>query len=191
MSVTFAIACLLLISYFAIERWLRKGTVALSLQASKVDGGSSKSMWLVVLLGIVLLIIAPFLNDNGIGYLNLRGLAWLGILSMSIGLFLRYWAAKVLGASYTRTLQIVEGQQLINSSPYNIIRHPGYCGTLLIDIGAACAINNAIVILLIAIAAISWRVYRIKVEEEMLATFFTDEYAAYTAKTWKLIPLVY
>ena len=185
------LAYILIICYLIIERWLRKGKEATEFKTARWDNGSSQVIWLVGVLSLVLLLSAPFLNSNQIGYLNSPNIAWLGIVSMLVGLALRYWAAKTLGRFYTRTLQIVEKQQLIDLPPYNLIRHPGYFGTLLIELGAAIAINNSILILIVAIAGIFWRIYRIEAEEKMLATFFAEEYRVYTSKTWKLIPFVY
>lgn len=58
------------------------------------------------------------------------------------GLVLQYWAAKTLGKFYTKTLQTLEQQQIIQQALYNIIRHPGYLGTFLMKIRAGLAIAN-------------------------------------------------
>ncbi|MBD2532536.1 hypothetical protein H6G97_24310 [Nostoc flagelliforme FACHB-838] len=58
------------------------------------------------------------------------------------GLVLRYWAAKTFGKFYTKTLQTPEQQEIIQQALYNIIRHPGYLGTFLMEIGAGLTIAN-------------------------------------------------
>ncbi|WP_277933036.1 isoprenylcysteine carboxylmethyltransferase family protein [Nostoc sp. FACHB-892] len=58
------------------------------------------------------------------------------------GLVLQYWAAKTLGKFYTKPLQTLEQQQIIQQALYNIIRHPGYLGTFLMKIRAGLAIAN-------------------------------------------------
>ena len=68
---------------------------------------------------------------------------------MLAGLTIRYWAARILGEFYTRTLQTIEGQHIIDRAPYSIIRHPGYLGTFLMEIGAALALANWLVLLIV------------------------------------------
>jgi protein-S-isoprenylcysteine O-methyltransferase Ste14 len=107
------------------------------------------------------------------------------------GLMMRYWAAKTLGDFYTRTLQIVEGQEIVEQAPYNVIRHPGYLGTLLMEMGAGLAVVNWVVLLAVSVTGITSRMYRIGAEERMLGTRFGEQYKAYSDKTWKLVPFLY
>jgi isoprenylcysteine carboxyl methyltransferase (ICMT) family protein YpbQ len=103
MTTTAIFAYLLIIFYFVIERWLRKGEKALSLQAGEFDRGSSKIIWISGLLGIFLIFLAVILNIYEIGFWNNIYLAWLGIILMLTGLIMRSWAAKILGEFYTTT----------------------------------------------------------------------------------------
>ncbi|MBD2255009.1 methyltransferase family protein [Nostoc parmelioides] len=185
------LAYLLIACYFIMERLLRVGDKALSLQAGEFDRGSSKVIWISGLLGIILILFAPMLNVNQIGDWNSGYFGWLGLLLMVIGLVLRYWAAKTLGRFYTRTLQTLENQQIIQQAPYNIIRHPGYLGTFLMEIGASLAIANWIILIVIAVMGALSRFYRIQVEEEMLKTVLGGQYIVYSQETWKLIPFIY
>jgi protein-S-isoprenylcysteine O-methyltransferase Ste14 len=191
MIITAILAYLLIICYFVIERWLRKGEKALSLQAGEFDRGSSKIILFSGLLGIVLILLAVILNIYEIGFRNNIYLAWLGIILMIVGLIMRYWAAKILGKFYTRTLQTSAGQKIISKAPYNYIRHPGYLGTFLIEVGAGLAIANYIILSIVLVIGILSRVYRIQTEEKMLKTIFGEEYKNYSEKTWRLIPFIY
>ena len=188
---TTVLAYLLIICYFIIERFLRKGKKAISLKAGESDRGSSQLIWISGLFGIFLVMSAPILNAYQFGYWNSAYIGWVGILLTLGGLILRYWAAKILGEFYTRTLQIVEGQRIVDRGPYSIIRHPGYLGTLGMDIGASLAVSNWAVLLVIAIVGVLSRVYRIQAEEEMLETSFEEQYKVYLEKTWRLIPFIY
>jgi protein-S-isoprenylcysteine O-methyltransferase Ste14 len=107
------------------------------------------------------------------------------------GLSLRYWAVKTLGEFYTRTLQTVVGQQIITQDPYSMIRHPGYLGTFLMEIGAGLAIANWVVLAILVSVGVLLRFYRIQAEEEMLKTEFGKQYQVYSEKTWRLIPFIY
>jgi protein-S-isoprenylcysteine O-methyltransferase Ste14 len=191
MTTTAILAYILIIAYYVIERLLRKGKKALSLQAGEFDRGSSKIILISGLLGIFLIFLAAILNVYEIGFWNNIYLAWLGIILMLTGLIMRYWAAKILGEFYTRTLQTIAGQKIITKAPYKYIRHPGYLGTFLIEVGAGMAIANYIILSIILVIGILSRVYRIQTEEEMLKTTFGEEYKIYSKKTWRLIPFIY
>jgi len=191
MTITTILAYLLIVCYFVIERKLRKGEKARSLTVGPFDQGSSQIMWTSGLFSIMLVLVAPVLNAYQLGYWSSAYMSWFGLLIMLNGLILRYWAAKTLGEFYTRTLQIIEGQQIVDQAPYNILRHPGYLGIFLMEIGAGLAIANWVVLLIIVIIGVFSSVYRIQAEEEMLLTTFGEQYKVYSQKTWRLIPLIY
>jgi protein-S-isoprenylcysteine O-methyltransferase Ste14 len=174
-----------------IERSLRKGHQALSLKPGEADAGSSQVLWISSMIGILLFIAVPTLNTYQIGYWNNATVGWLGLTLMLGGLALRYWAAKTLGEFYTRTLQVIQGQKIVNQAPYNVIRHPGYLGTLLMEIGAGLAVTNWVVLLAVLVIGITSRAYRINVEEKMLEANFGEEYKVYSNHTWKLIPFLH
>lgn len=191
MTITTVLAYFLIAGYFVIERSLRNGKQALNLKPGVADAGSSQLLWIAGVISILLVIAAPILNTYKIGYWSYKNVGWLGLILMIGGLAMRYWAAKTLGEFYTRTLQIIEGQKIINQAPYNVIRHPGYLGTLLMEIGAGLAITNWVVLLVAGVIGITSRVYRISVEEKMLEAIFKEEYKIYSGNTWKLIPFLY
>ena len=143
------------------------------------------------MISILLVIVAPILNSYEVGYWSHANVGWLGLILMLGGLAVRYWAAKTLGEFYTRTLQVIEGQKIVDRVPYNFIRHPGYLGTLLMEIGAGLAVTNWVVLIAIVVIGITSRAYRIGVEEKMLEASFGEEYKIYADKTWKLVPFLY
>jgi protein-S-isoprenylcysteine O-methyltransferase Ste14 len=191
MTITAALAYVLIAGYFVIERSLRQGQQSLSLKPGPDDAGSSQVLWISGMISIVLVMAAPALNSYQIGCWSHSNIGWLGLILMLGGLTMRYWAAKTLGNCYTRTLQIVEGQEIVAQAPYSLIRHPGYFGTLLMEIGAGLAVENWIVLLVATIIGIASRTYRINAEEKMLSARFAEQYEAYSAKTWKLVPFLY
>lgn len=148
MTSTTVLAYLLIICYFAVERLLKKGEKALSLQTGASDRGSSPIMWISGLFSILLVLFAPILNAYQIGYCNSAYVGWVGLLLMLGRLLIRYWAANRLGEFYTRTLH-VEGQRIVAQTPSKIVRHPGYLGTFLMEIGASLAVSNWAVLLII------------------------------------------
>ncbi|PIG94068.1 isoprenylcysteine carboxylmethyltransferase family protein [Gloeocapsopsis sp. IPPAS B-1203] len=189
--ITTFLAYFLIACYFVVERKLRKGEQALSLQPGLSDRNSSYMMWANGLFSILLVLLAPILNFYNLGHWNNIYVSWIGIIMMMSGLSTRYWAAQTLGKFYTRTLQIVEEHQIIDIDLYSIIRHPGYLGVFIMTIGAGLAVSNWIVLLMTTFTSFVSCDYRIRVEEEMLESRFGEDYKVYKEKTNKIIPLVY
>jgi len=191
MTITTVLAYLLIVSYFVMERLLRQGEQALSLQPGQSDHGSSRLIWRVGLFNLFFVLLAPVFNSYGIGYWDNEYVCWIGVLLMIVGLTIRYLAAKTLGKFYTRTLQILEGHQIVEQGFYRIIRHPGYLGTFIMEVGAGLAVKNWAILLVILLTGFMARLYRIRTEEEMLEGTFGEQYKVYSEKTWRLIPFIY
>jgi protein-S-isoprenylcysteine O-methyltransferase Ste14 len=107
------------------------------------------------------------------------------------GLVLRVWAITVLGSAFRTSVQVEDGQHVVDTGPYRWIRHPSYTGILLISVGAGLSYGNWIapaVLLLIPLAAIAWR---ISVEEAALTRALGERYAAYRQRTNRLVPRVW
>ncbi|HAA30213.1 MAG TPA: isoprenylcysteine carboxylmethyltransferase family protein [Cyanobacteria bacterium UBA8553] len=185
------LAYLLIACYFVIERFLRKGQQALSLQPGASDRGSSYVMWASGLFNILIVLLAPIFNTYHLGDWNNEYIGWIGLILMIGGLTLRYWAAKTMGEFYTRTLQILEGHQIVDRGLYSVIRHPGYLGVLLMSIGAGFAVTNWIAVLIITVTGLVSCAYRLRAEEEMLENSFGEEYKVYVEKTKRLVPFIY
>jgi isoprenylcysteine carboxyl methyltransferase (ICMT) family protein YpbQ len=121
MTITNISAYFLIACYFVMERSLRKGKQALNLKPGIADAGSSQVLWLSGTIGILLVIAAPIFNTYQIGYWSYANVGWLGLTLMLGGLAMRYWAAKTLGEFYTRILQIIAGQKIVERVPYNYL----------------------------------------------------------------------
>jgi protein-S-isoprenylcysteine O-methyltransferase Ste14 len=191
MTITTVSAYFLIACYFVTERSLRQGQQALNLKPGKADAGSSQVLWISGVISILLVVSAPILNTQQIGYWNNAIVGWIGLTLMLGGLAMRYWAARTLGEFYTKTLQIIQRQKIVNQAPYNVIRHPGYLGTLLMEIGAGLAVTNWVVLLALLVIGVTSPAHRIGVEEKMLEANFGEKYKVYSDHTWKLIPFLY
>jgi protein-S-isoprenylcysteine O-methyltransferase Ste14 len=190
---TTILAYLVIVSFFILERRLRQGREAKSREATESDRRSTQRVGMAFGLSLVFVVAAPILNALHVGQIAWHStlLGWGGLAVMITGLALRVWAARVLGRFYTRTLRTIEQQQIVQRGPYHMIRHPGYLGTLLMWIGAGLAVLNWITLAVIVLIMISAYIYRVQSEESMLAEAFGEEFAAYKAKTWRLIPFIY
>ena len=184
---------LLIASFLILEGRLRQGLEAKSREATKTDRRSTQRLGGAFGLSLASVLAAPVLNALHVGQISWhsRLLGWGGVAIMAIGLALRVWAARVLGRFYTRTLRTMEQQRIVQTGPYRMIRHPGYLGVMLMWTGAGLATLDWITLAVIVVTTASAYIYRVQAEEAMLAQAFGQEFIAYNAKTWKLIPFFY
>ena len=189
---TTVVAWSLLVSFLVLQRVMRRGEEARSLQASAADRGSTRLLGAAFLLGALALVAAPVLNAQGIAESS-HGpvIGWIGVAVLICGLALRLWSQAVLGRYYTSTLRHGEDQPILASGPYRILRHPGYAGLLLAWVGAGLATANwAAALAVTLVMSVAYR-YRIAAEEAMLLDTFGGRYKEYMARTWRLMPYVY
>lgn len=128
--------------------------------------------------------------DDGQVAARTQPLLWLGLTMMLAGLLLRWWSVRTLAQSFTVDLAIRPGQALIRSGPYRWVRHPSYTGALLTVVGFGVALGHpaALVVILPITAAFLWR---IRIEERMLAEAFPDAWRAYARATQRLVPFLW
>jgi len=88
-------------------------------------------------------------------------------------------------------LHVDEGQRLVTSGVYGVIRHPIYSGGLIGVVGFYIAFRSLVV--LVAVKALYFAVirHRLLFEERMMVEEFGDEYRGYMKRTKRLIPLIY
>jgi protein-S-isoprenylcysteine O-methyltransferase Ste14 len=190
--ITTLLAYALLGVFVALERRLRQGQAAQSLETGAFDRESTRVVGGAFVVSTLGLLLAPGLNMLRRGRTSISPAAgWVGLGLMVSGIGLRAWANTTLGAFYTRTLRVTADQRLIEQGPYRLLRHPGYSGSLLLWIGAGLATTNWLIASLIAVVTSSAYLYRMRSEEAMLAQTFGEAYQDYRQRTWKLIPLIY
>lgn len=186
------VAYVLIVGFFLWERGSRQGTEAKSFVRGASDRGSTLLLAGVFSLGFFLLLGAIVLDALGVGRMSVAHVAaWGGVVAMGLGIALRIWASRVLGRYFTRTLRTATGQPVVSDGPYNVVRHPGYLGDILMWSGAAFATLNWIVFAGLTLAAILAYSYRIHVEEEMLRDTLGEPYRVYARRTRRLIPFVF
>jgi protein-S-isoprenylcysteine O-methyltransferase Ste14 len=186
------VAYLLIGCFLVMQRAMRQGEQARTLQPEQFDRGSTRLIGKAFIIAILALIAAPALNAFQIGALSKGvGVGWAGIGVMLGGLALRLWANRALGRFYTSTLRVAEGQEIIRQGPYKVLRHPGYSGVILMWVGAGFATLNLIAAAIVILAmGVSYH-YRIVSEEAMLMATFGEQYQIYKTHTWRLLPFVY
>jgi protein-S-isoprenylcysteine O-methyltransferase Ste14 len=149
--------------------------------------------WVITALGVLGLIDGwlPAYSDH-VGFWTLDGdtVRWLGVVLFIVGGALRLWPVYVLGNRFSGLVAIQPGHTLMTSGLYSVIRHPSYLGLLVNALGWGLAFRSGAGVLLVALMAVVV-VARIRAEEALLASQFGDEYAAYRARTSRLVPGLY
>ncbi len=178
---------ILYISNFFIREMRRKGTEARTMQRGVYDKGSSILLYSLM----VFTLLTPGFHFIHFGTIQLPTyFLFLGIGSMVIGIYFHHWSIYSLGKYYSRTLRVQKEHQLVREGPYKIIRHPGYTGSLLIQIGFAILTQNIISSTLIIVLSMVFYQYRIFLEEQMLIKAFGSQYINYQRESWQLIPFI-
>jgi protein-S-isoprenylcysteine O-methyltransferase len=169
-------------------RFWRPRAVGKLLQQEQTD----RSFWAIVLGMIPAFYLPP------VEYLyfdamlpRTRGMQILGLLIIFLGSILFVWARRVLGNFYSGHLSIVEGQPLVEHGPYRFLRHPAYAGYIWIALGLSIgysSIGGLIIILCLLIPTV---IYRIQVEDKVLAKHFGNQFMNYARKTKCLLPYIW
>ncbi len=114
-----------------------------------------------------------------------------GVMCLVIGLWLFYRSHADLGTNWSITLEVREEHRLITDGVYRGIRHPMYSALLLYSVGQALVIPNWVAGLSNVVAFAVLFALRVGAEERMMAEQFGDDYAAYSARTKRLVPGVW
>lgn len=145
-----------------------------------------------VLLLTLIPLVTPLLSAlaERIGLWPLPGgetLRWSGVAISAAGLALRIAAVHRLGSRFAPVVAIERGHRLETGGVYARMRHPGYLGAWLGNLGIILAFGSAATLpLAAAMAAV--QLARIRVEERVLEQRFGDEFRAYRARTGSFFP---
>jgi protein-S-isoprenylcysteine O-methyltransferase Ste14 len=191
-------AWLFLACYFAasliVSAWLFRNDPAL--MERRMRGGpfaegerNQKVIMTITSLGFLALLVVPGL-DHRFGWSHMPGaVAVFGDLLLLAGWFgiLAVFRANTYAAA---TIQVAEGQTVISTGPYAIVRHPMYAAALLMLLGIPVALGSwwGVVVLAAILPALAWRL----IDEERVLIRDLHGYADYRAKVpWRLVPYVW
>ena len=133
---------------------------------------------------------APFVAAR----LTLPGPPW-GLLAAGLALYvlgqaLRGWAIASLGDWFQGALAVQEGQRVVQSGPYRLVRHPAYAGGILRAAGTGLVLDNWVSLALLVVGMFAFVAARIRREEGILRAGLPP-YAEYENRTERLIPGVW
>ncbi|HEY1783059.1 MAG TPA: isoprenylcysteine carboxylmethyltransferase family protein [Roseiarcus sp.] len=175
-------------------------TIALAIAGLFTEGhiGSGvredrSNRWVIAAIGLLGVLDAylPAYTDR-IDFLTFGGdtVRWLGALLDLIGGVLRLAPVFVLGRRFSGLVAIQPGHRLVTSGLYGIIRHPSYLVLFVFTLGWGVAFRSSVGVI-IAVLMLFVLLARIRAEEWLLRETFGNEYDAYRAWTWRLLPYVY
>jgi protein-S-isoprenylcysteine O-methyltransferase Ste14 len=88
------------------------------------------------------------------------------------------------------TIEVVDGQKLVSSGPYAIVRHPMYASALLLLVGTPLALGSywGLGVLVPMLPFLLWRIF----DEESLLAQHLPEYRDYQKRVrHRLVPLIW
>ena len=146
------------------------------------DRGNRWVLGAFALIGLMLG-YAPALSDRlDLFVVGGEATRWAGVLRIA--------PVFALGERFSGLVAIQPNHELVTDGLYRRIRNPSYLGLLVSTLGWALAFRSIIGILLTALLVVPL-VARMKAEEALLGERFGSAYAAYRARSWRLVPWVY
>ena len=115
---------------------------------------------------------------------------WAGVAITLAEVALTTWAKVVLRGSFSLSLGIREGHELITAGPYSRMRHPIYTGILVAMAGAALVFDSGAVLLCLAAPFGVFFYWQTVVEEKLLEAHFGAAYVEYRQRAGRFLPRV-
>ena len=115
----------------------------------------------------------------------------IGIILILVGIVIRVKSVLTLKKFFTLNVQTAKEQRLITSGLYHKVRHPAYSGSIVSLLGVSLSLRSVLSTCLVLACCIVCYHVRIKVEEKALQEQFSEEYAAYKKKTYRLFPYIF
>jgi len=120
-----------------------------------------------------------------------RWLFYPGEILFVAGTAFTLWSYAVLGRYVSPYVLALPDHRVVEEGPYRYIRHPGYLGQVVAHAGLGLALQSWVALLVMMAAMAGFAAYRIRNEEEFLATELGDAYVDYVSRTKRFVPFVW
>lgn len=154
------------------------------------EGESTQKMIASLMYSVMGAIVVVSAIDHRFGWsADMPLIAVAGDFIVAVGLCL-YFVVFRENSFAGSTIEVVEGQMVISTGPYGIVRHPLYVALLITLVGMPLALGSywALILLLAMIPLITWRL----LDEERYLVKNLPGYDDYRSKVrWRLIPAVF
>lgn len=171
------------VSETLIARFLRAG------RADRTDDRGSLRLFATILP--VAWLVAFMLAGTPWTLFGNAALYRAGLVVIGAGQLLRWWSIVTLGRLFTVNVAIRTEHRLIDSGPYRYVRHPAYTAILLVHVGSALCLGNALGLLALLVPLLATLVYRMRIEEDVLIAGLGQTYRDYMGRTKRLIPGIF
>ncbi|MGA2355781.1 MAG: isoprenylcysteine carboxylmethyltransferase family protein [Terriglobales bacterium] len=115
----------------------------------------------------------------------------LGLAVLLAGSALRRYCFRTLGRYFTGNVKVQADQPVIQEGLYRFVRHPSYTGGMLMYLGTGLALTNWLSTLIVVGMGIVTYSYRVRVEENALASSIGTPYVEYMRRTKRFVPFVF
>jgi protein-S-isoprenylcysteine O-methyltransferase Ste14 len=157
---------------------------------SEADRGSRVAVQLSLVAGCLLATWAT--SELATAAIRGEPLAlWVGLAVAWCGILLRWRSARELGKLFTVTVVTSPEQQLIDSGPYRVLRHPSYAGLMLTLGGFGLMMQNWAALASLTLLPAVGLAYRMRVEEAAMAHALGDAYLDFADGRKRLIPYIW
>ena len=152
-------------------------------------GRTQKLVVLLVSIGLVGVLVVPALGYR-LGWSQAPLAAVIaGNVLIAVGFYIVFLAFRENSFASAR-IEIAEGQRVVSTGPYALVRHPQYAGSFLYLLGMPLALGSywGLLVLVPMMAALIWRLF----DEEKLLARELPGYAEYRRNVRsRLIPAVF
>jgi len=114
----------------------------------------------------------------------------LGAALLFGGAFLMFGAQLDMGASWRIGLEHGRGGALVTTGLYRYSRNPIYLFMLVAFAGFVLLLPTWPLLAILAISAVGWRVWVVRVEEAHLLAIYGEAYRAYAARVGRFVPWI-
>ncbi len=176
-AVAEALSKLAIASFMLLVSWL------VLIRLRPVAKSSGLAPRIAALIGTFLqlaLVLLPRHADTSIAVKLISSALILG--GNSFALYVLFW----LGRSFSI---MPEARRLVTTGPYGIVRHPLYLAEFIASMGVLMQFFSPYAALISGTQA-GFQILRMHFEERVLRSAFPD-YAAYSRRTWRVIPGIY
>lgn len=150
---------------------------------------TQKIIMVFALLGFIALLVVPALDRRFMWSSVPPWVSVIGDILVALGFLLVYFVIRE-NSYAASTIQVAEGQTVISTGPYAVVRHPMYAGVLPLLIGTPLALGSwwGLSALIFFMPALIWRL----LDEERFLHKNLPGYTEYTRKVrYRLVPFVW
>lgn len=156
------------------------------------DEGSKRVIGIASSGGILAGLTAAYLFPSMTIAWQPRAIFFTGIAFLLLGGVLRQYAVRTLDDYFTSTIKTHENQQVVDTGPYQWVRHPSYTGALVEYSGIGLVLGNWVGLIAIVSPLVVAYVYRIRIEERTLSEELGEPYQRFLDRTpYRLVPYLW